>query len=209
MRSKLSLFGVFLLLTGCTQRISFISDSNENIDNSSTTMEDSSKSDEATSDGEKKSLVVYFSASGHTKKVAQTIAEHTDSSSYELQPVTPYTNADLNYSNSNSRVCQEHNDVNRHVELKTTTVEGFQDATYIYLGAPVWWQELSWVINEFVKDNDFTNKTIIPFGTSSSSSFSVDNLKKLNSTGTYLERKRFSSNVSSSEVVSWVESLSL
>ena len=95
-------------------------------------------------------IVVYFSATGNTERVAQTIAGHIDSAIYELEPVDPYTSADLNYGNQSSRVVEEHNrilageDVN--IELVDVDFEEFADADYVFLGAPVWWQELSWVI---------------------------------------------------------------
>ena len=156
-----------------------------------------------------KAIVVYYSATNNTEKVAQTIAEHINAPLYKLEPVNPYTSADLNYNNSNSRVSIEHNDPNRHVELDTVSFDGFSSAEYVFLGAPVWWQQLSWVVDDFVKLNDFSNKTIIPFGTSASSSFSVDNLKPYASSATWLTRQRFSSRPDESTVTSWVDSLNL
>ncbi len=156
-----------------------------------------------------KALVVYFSATNHTENVANYIANHLGVSTFELEPVNPYTSSDLNYGNSNSRVSLEHNDPNRNVELKSVTVEGFSEATHIFLGAPVWWGELSWVINNFVSQNNFEGKTIIPFGTSASSSFTTSNLEKLATNATWLAGQRFSSSVSESTVTTWVDSLNL
>ncbi len=195
MKKHFLLLSTLLLLAGC---------------GANTTAGNTSRpSDNSTETADSKTLIVYFSASNHTEKVATTIGEYLNVTPFVLEPVEPYTSADLNYTNSNSRVVKEHEDPNRHVELKTTTVDGFSEATNIFLGAPVWWQEMSWVINDFVKDNDFTGKTIISFATSASSNYRIDNLKALNSTGTWLEPKRFSSSVSSSDVISWVDSLSL
>lgn len=76
----------------------------------------------------------------------------------------------------------------------------------------MWWQQLSWVIENFVKDNDFSDKTIIPFGTSSSSSFNLNNLTSLtddDTNVTWLSPQRFSSNASLSSVTNWVDSLNL
>lgn len=156
-----------------------------------------------------KAIVVYFSATSHTEKVAQTIASHTGFPLYELEPVEPYSSSDLNYSNASSRVVTEHNDPNRHTELKSVAFEGFSEAKYVFLGAPVWWQELSWVVDDFVKLNDFSNKTIIPFGTSASSSFSTSKLETLTENATWLSPKRFSSNVNEQTVISWVDGLNL
>lgn len=156
-----------------------------------------------------KAIVVYFSATNHTEKVAQTIANHTEFPLYELEPVEPYSSSDLNYSNANSRVVIEHNDPNRHTELKSVTFGGFSEAKYVFLGAPVWWQELSWVVDDFVKLNDFSNKTIIPFGTSASSNFSTSKLEALTENATWLSPKRFSSSVNEQAVISWVSDLNL
>lgn len=159
-------------------------------------------------------IVVYFSATNHTEAVAQTIANHIDSAIYELEPVNPYTSADLNYGNSSSRVVQEYEMTQQgqrvNVKLETTDFDGFDDADYVFLGAPVWWQELSWVIENFVADNDFSNKTIIPFGTSASSDYDLDNLTSLTEDDvnvTWLKPQRFRSSVSSDDVIKWVDSL--
>ena len=174
---------------------------------------DSSNTDK----GEEKAgnaIVVYFSATNHTEAVAQTIANHIDSAIYELEPVNPYTSADLNYGNQSSRVVEEHNrilageDVN--IELVDVDFEEFANADYVFIGAPVWWQELSWVIEDFVASNDFSNKTIIPFGTSASSGYTLGNLTPLTEDDenvTWLEPQRFRSNVSSDDVIEWVDSL--
>lgn len=128
-------------------------------------------------------IVVYFSATGNTESVAQTIAGHIDSAIYKLECVVPYTSADLNYGNQSSRVVEEHNrilageDVN--IELVDVDFAEFADVDYVFIGAPVWWQKLSWVIEDFVASNDFSNKTIIPFGTSASSGYTLGNLTPL------------------------------
>ncbi len=163
------------------------------------------------------SIVVYFSGSGNTERVAKEISGHIASPLYELEPVEAYSSSDLNYTSQSSRVSLEHQqridyrngarDEDVHVELKSVNFVGFDKAQYVFLGAPVWWQELSWVVDDFVRENDFTGKTIIPFATSASSSYSVDHLKELNSSGTWAERQRFSSSVSDSAVTSWLDGL--
>lgn len=206
MKKHFLLLSPLLLLTGCGSNTTTGNTSKPSDNN---TVGNTTATENNTGTMEGKTMIVYFSASNHTEKVATTIGEHLNVTPFVLEPVEPYSSADLNYSNSNSRVVKEHEDSNRHVELKKTSFDGFNEATNIFLGAPVWWQEMSWVINDFVKDNDFTGKTIIPFATSASSNYRVDNLKTLNDTGTWLEPKRFSSNVASSDVISWVDSLSL
>ncbi len=176
----------------------------------------SSSSNSSSNKTKGKSLVVYFSATSHTKAVAETIADSIDSPIYELEPTNPYTSSDLNYGNQDSRVVKEHlmaqSGERVNVKLKNTKFDEFDDADYVFLGAPVWWQQLSWVIENFVSDNDFSNKTIIPFGTSASSNFNLNNLTPLtedDSNVTWLSPQRFPSNVSASQVTSWVDSLNL
>lgn len=168
--------------------------------------ETSSRSDEINA------IVVYYSATGNTEKVAQTISDHFDIPIYELEPVDPYSEEDLNYSDEQSRVSiehEEHINGDLEVELTTTDFDEFSDADYIFLGAPVWWQELSWVVEDFVKENDFSDKTIIPFATSASSDFNLDNLTPLATNADWGEARRFSSNVDEDEVIEWLNELNL
>ena len=117
-----------------------------------------------------KTLVVYFSATGNTKAAAEAIAAVTDGDLLELEPAEPYTSADLDYNNADSRVSREHNDeTQRDVALKATTADNWADYDTVYFGYPIWWGIAAWPVNTFVKANDFTGKTVIPFCTSGSS----------------------------------------
>ncbi|MCI7321305.1 MAG: flavodoxin, partial [Clostridiales bacterium] len=117
-----------------------------------------------------KTLVVYFSATGNTKAAAEAIAAATDGDLLELEPAEPYTSADLDYNNADSRVSREHDDETlRDVALKTTTVANWADYDTVYIGYPIWWGIAAWPVDTFVKANDFTGKTVIPFCTSGSS----------------------------------------
>lgn len=161
--------------------------------------------DGGASDG--KTLVVYYSATGNTETVANYIADATGGDLFELEPVEPYTDEDLNYSDENSRVSQEYADKSlRDVELVSTTVEGFDEYENIFVGYPIWWQVAAWPVNQFVENNDFTGKTVIPFCTSASSGIgdSGQLLEEMAGTGDWLEGERFRSSV-----VAWVESLGL
>ena len=146
----------------------------ENESSAATTEEDSAEAgSEAETDGDGtqgKTLVVYFSATGNTERVAEVIADTTGGELFELEPVDPYTDEDLNYNDDNSRVSQEYADESlRNVELVADTVDDWQDVERIYIGYPVWWGIAAWPINTFVEANDFTGKTVIPFCTSASS----------------------------------------
>lgn len=155
-------------------------------------------------------LVVYFSAQEHTKRVANIIKENLNADIFEIKPKDKYTTSDLNYNDNNSRVSKEHNDETlRSIELISTNVPNWDKYDTILIGYPIWWGIAAWPVNTFVKSNDFTNKTIIPFCTSASSSLgnSGKNLEKLANGGTWLDGKRFSSSVSENEIKEWTKSI--
>ena len=157
-------------------------------------------------------LIAYYSATGNTKSAAEMIAKETGGELLELQPVEEYTEADLDYNDDGSRVCQEYTDESlRKVELKEDTVENWEDIQTVYIGYPIWWGNAAWPVNEFVKNNDFTGKTVIPFCTSASSGLgdSGEILAEMAGTGEWIDGERFSSNVSEEDVKTWLDSLEL
>ena len=157
-------------------------------------------------------LVVYYSASGHTKTVAGYIAQATGGDIFEITPVEPYTDDDLNWSDSDSRVTREHEDESlRDVELTTTEVENWDSYDTVFIGYPIWWGIAAWPVDGFVEANDFTGKTVIPFCTSSSSDLgeSGELLAELAGTGDWQEGQRFRSSAGQADVDEWVDSLGL
>ena len=177
----------------------------------STAASDSTTAQTTPSSG-KKTLIVYYSASGSTKAVAQNIAESADADIFEITPVNPYTSDDLNWTNNNSRVSKEHNDESlRNVELTKVTPDNWDSYDTVLIGYPIWWGIAAWPVDTFVKGNDFTGKTVIPFCTSTSSGLgdSGTRLQKLAGTGNWQAGQRFSSGASASEVSKWVKSLKL
>ena len=159
-----------------------------------------------------KILVAYYSATGSTQTVAETIADYLSADTFVITPVEPYTSADLNWTDNSSRVVQEHNDpANRHVALTTTEVPDFDSYDTVFIGYPIWWGNAAWPVDGFIAANDFTGKTVIPFCTSSSSPLgsSGTDLAALAGTGTWLEGQRFSSSVSASTVEQWLDGLDL
>lgn len=159
-----------------------------------------------------KALVVYYSGSGNTKRVAEFVADELNADTFELVPVEPYSDADLNWRDSSSRVNKEHDDASlQDIALVSTEVPNWDDYDVVLFGYPIWWQEASWVVNNFIKNNDFTGKTVIPFCTSSSSGLgdSGTNLEKMAGTGTWLEGQRFNENPSEDSVREWVRGLDL
>ena len=159
-----------------------------------------------------KTLVVYYSASGNTERVAKDIAEAAGADLFEIVPTEVYTSEDLNWTNSDSRVSREHDDESlRDVPLTTTEVPDWDSYDTVFIGYPIWWGIAAWPVDTFVKNNDFTGKTVIPFATSSSSGMGQSSslLADMAGTGEWQEGQRFSSGVSSDDVQSWVNGLGL
>ena len=159
-----------------------------------------------------KTLVIYYSASGNTARVAKDIAEAAGADLFEIVPTEVYTSEDLNWTNPDSRVSREHDDESlRDVPLTTTEVPDWDSYDTVFIGYPIWWGIAAWPVDTFVKNNDFTGKTVIPFATSSSSGMGQSGslLADMASTGEWQEGQRFSSGVSSDDVQSWVNGLGL
>ena len=157
-------------------------------------------------------LVVYYSATGNTEAVAGYIAEATGGDLFELEPAEPYTDADLNWTDENSRVTLEHEDESlRDVELVADTVDNWDSYDTVFIGYPIWWGIAAWPVDTFVETNDFTGKTVIPFCTSSSSGLgqSGELLAEMAGTGDWQEGERFRSSASQEDVTEWVDSLGL
>ena len=174
--------------------------------------ESDSSADLATEAENGKILVVYYSATGSTERVANVIAEATDADMFELEPVEPYTSEDLNWNDENSRVVYEHDNVSaRTVALTATTVDGWDEYDTVFIGYPIWWGIAAWPVDGFVEANDFTGKTVIPFCTSASSGLgeSGELLAQLAGTGDWLAGERFSSGASAETVQAWVADLGL
>lgn len=159
-----------------------------------------------------KTLVVYYSASGNTRRVAEAIAQAANTDLFEIVPTEVYTNEDLNWTNPNSRVSREHDDESlRDVPLTTTEVPDWDSYDTVLLGYPIWWGIAAWPVNNFVKANDFTGKTVIPFATSSSSGMGQSGslLAEMANGGDWQQGQRFSSGASEADVQAWVNGLGL
>lgn len=120
------------------------------------------------------------------------------------------TAADLDYNNSESRVCREHADPTlQDVALTSTAVESWERYDTVFVDYPIWWGGSAWPVNGFVKANDFTGKTVIPFCTSASSALgqSGETLAQLAGTGDWQEGQRFGSSAARSDVADWLTGL--
>lgn len=203
MKKILTLFlvGVFALgiLTGCQP-------------NNETTQTNEQPQKTETSNQSGKTLVVYYSATGNTKAVAEMIAQETNGDLFEIEPKDSYSDEDLDWTDSNSRVAREYeNEDERHVELVSSTVNHWEDYDTIFVGYPIWWGIAAWPVNAFIENNDFTNKTVIPFCTSASSGLgqSGELLAQEAGDGDWQEGQRFSSHTAASEVQEWLNELGI
>ena len=168
------------------------------------TIDGNDTEDNETSDRQK-IAIIYFSATGTTKKVAGYIKELTGGDLIEIVPKKKYTDDDLNYNNSNSRATKEQNDSFARPEISNTIDTDSYDI--IYLGYPIWWGDAPKIILTFLDNHDLTGKTVIPFCTSGSSGIttSVNYFKSNYKNVNWLDGKRLST--SQSEVKAWVTSL--
>ena len=153
-------------------------------------------------------LVAYFSASGVTGSVAKKLAEATGADLYEIKPKVPYTSADLNWNNANSRSSVEMKDKSSRPALadKNAKLDGHD---VIFLGFPIWWYVAPTIINTFLEAYDFTGKTIILFATSGGSGFgqAVAGLQPSAPGAVIREGRLFNRRVSVDELKKWADSL--
>lgn len=157
-------------------------------------------------------LVVYFSGSGNTEEVAETISDTLGAELFELIPEDPYTEDDLNWTDEDSRVNREHEDeALRDVQLAEDTVSNWEDYDTVLIGYPIWWGIAAWPVNDFVESNDFSGKNVIPFCTSTSSGLgeSAELLEELAGTGNWLEGRRFSERPAQSDIQSWLNNFDI
>ena len=127
----------------------------------------------------KKTLVAYFSATGTTKRAAEKLAKEFDADLYEIQPAQPYTAADLNWQDKQSRSTLEMKDKSSRPAIKGTCASIAQYDT-IWIGFPVWWYTAPTIINTFIEAHDLSGKTLCVFATSGGSNVtgSANDLKK-------------------------------
>ena len=153
-------------------------------------------------------LIVYFSATGTTKGIAEKIAGITGADTYEIKAAQEYSDADLNWNDSDSRSTKEQNDSSARPEIgsEAVSLDGYST---IYIGYPIWWGEEPRIMDTFVESYNFDGITMIPFCTSSSSGIgrSGQNLADNAGSGTWIDGKRFGAGASEDEIRSWIEGL--
>lgn len=162
--------------------------------------------------GDENVLVVYFSASGNTRRVAECIAAELNAETFELTPVQPYTSYDLDYMDKKSRVCREHDDESlRDAALRAVKVENWDAYDVVFVGYPIWWGIAAWPVNGFVRANDFSGKTVIPFCTHGGSGLgrSADLLAEMAGSGNWLSGQAFGPRTGEGFVREWLRELGL
>lgn len=155
-----------------------------------------------------KKLVAYFSASGVTEKLAKTLVAAVGADIFEIRPEQPYTDADLNWQDKNSRSSIEMRDKSFRPAV-ADKIENMADYDTIYVGFPIWWYVAPTIINTFLEQYDLTGKTIVPFATSGGSGMGNTNTELAPSCkGAILkEGKKFSANTDKTELKTWSENL--
>ena len=152
-------------------------------------------------------LVAYFSASGSTARLAQTLAAAADAKLYEIKPAVPYERRDLNWMDKKARSTVEMQDPNCRPALADTSAP-VAEADVIFLGFPIWWYREPSIIDSFLDAYDFSGKTIVPFFTSGGSQLGEGQgrIEKLAKGSKVMPGKRFSARASESELQSWIDS---
>ena len=186
-----------------TNNLNSTANINESEDNQNNT--DIANAENTGTSNNKNIAVIYFSATGNTKKVAGYIKDLTGGDLIEIVPKEKYTDDDLNYSNGNSRATMEQNDSSARPQIENSINTDSYDV--IFLGYPIWWGDAPRIILTFLDESNLSGKTVIPFCTSGSSGINTsvnyfkNNYKNIN----WLDGKRLS--VSESEVKAWVNGL--
>lgn len=158
-----------------------------------------------------KILVAYFSASGVTKNAAQDLAKAEGADLYEIIPEVPYTAADLNWNDKNSRSTKEMNDPGCRPAI-ANSVENMDQYDTVFIGFPIWWGREPSIVDTFLEAYDFSGKIIIPFCTSGGSGigFTGDRINDLLGRKAKVSAgKRFGGDVSFKDLKTWADGLEL
>ena len=155
-------------------------------------------------------LVIYFSRTGNTEKIAEYLIDITNADSYVIEAAVPYTDDDIKYQDDSCRANQEQDDKTVRPEI-ANPIDSIESYDTIFIGYPIWWGQEPRIIDTFLESYDFSEKTVIPFCTSASSdiSTSLKNINALVPIGNQLEGKRFSASAIKEDVKAWYDTLPL
>lgn len=162
------------------------------------------------SESENDTIVVYFSRTNNTEKIAEHIIDLTNADSYKIEAAVPYTDADIRYQNADCRANKEQNDKTVRPEI-AEPIASIDSYDVVFIGYPIWWGEEPRIIDTFLESYDFSDKIVVPFCTSGSSGIakSEKNISDLVPIGNQLDGKRFSANASKSEVEEWLKEIDI
>lgn len=200
--------GIFFAINSSSENDNNNTNNNNNANNVNDNENNNNQNDDNNNIVNDNSVVLYFSATGNTERIAEYIQEITNSDIIEILPQEEYTSEDLDYSNDNCRANLEQNDDSARPAIANNIDISNYDV--IYLGFPIWWGDVPKIILTLMDTYDFTGKTVIPFCTSGGSDIS----QSMNTLGSYeginfIDGERFSSGTSKDEVEEWINSLNL
>lgn len=157
-----------------------------------------------------KILVAYFSASGVTKNAAEKLAKAANADLFEIKPVRPYTDADLDWTDKKSRSTVEMNDLSSRPEI-ANKCENMGSYDVVFVGFPIWWYVEPRIIDTFLESYDFSEKTVIPFATSGGSGLgkTAENFKKILGDNVTVNDGKMLTRASKTVVSDWIKSLGL
>lgn len=157
-----------------------------------------------------KILVAYFSASGVTKNAAEKLAKAANADLFEIKPVRPYTDADLDWTDKKSRSTVEMNVLSSRPEI-ANKCENMGSYDVVFVGFPIWWYVEPRIIDTFLESYDFSEKTVIPFATSGGSGLgkTAENFKKILGANTAVKDGKLLTRASETVVSDWIKSLGL
>ncbi|KFI85214.1 MULTISPECIES: flavodoxin [Bifidobacterium] len=157
----------------------------------------------------KRILVTYFSATGTTRAVAERLAKAAGADIEEIVPAEPYTAADVDWRDPNSRSSVEH----QHREMRPELAHSIDITPYdvVFVGYPLWWETAPRVVRTFLESEDWSGKTIVTFATSGSSIRGADGVQLHDSAPAahWIAGRRLAANVKESELDKWVAGLDL
>lgn len=194
---------VIILMLGIVT-FAVIKNNNQNSSNSNGNQVDNDKNQKGDTNQDTKVTVIYFSATGTTKKVAVSLSEALKSDLIEIIPKEKYSSNDLNYNDASSRVSKEHNDSNSRPAIENIIDVSKYDN--IYLGYPIWWSDAPKIIYSFLDKYNLKNKKLFLFSTSASSNMttSVNNIKNYQKDLNILNRRRFSYSFTKEDITDFV-----
>lgn len=213
--SFLMSFVILMIITGCSAVPSDSQSPSIAENGSSSVSTEKSETDISSSQeievAEKDVLVAYFSRTGTTEQIAESVIALTSADGFEIEASVPYTDEDIDYGNSSCRANSEQNDMSVRPEIKGT-IDDISQYEIIFVGYPIWWGQEPRIIDTFLESYDFSDKIVIPFCTSHSSGISASesNIKNLGvDYGELLSGRRFSADSTDKDISEWIDSFEI